>query len=468
MEDLRLIGVHEDGDHLLLASRDGTRYRLPLTAELVAAARMPRPKIGNRSFDHVGEIRPREIQAMVRSGMTAQEVAERSGWDIEKIRKYEAPVLAEREHVASLARASRLRSRSGGGLGPTLANRALERLTQRDVPTEDVVWDSWRSHEGHWAVVLTFAAGGRQRQATWAFDPATSHVSPADDEARWLSEDERSGMTAPIPTTGAPASTPRGLGTEGSGTRGVYDVEADGGVTDGASGSREAPAAAGQPGVYPDAEPESASSLASPETTGPLAVVAPSAEEPVDLMAAMRERSGARGRGRGSRRRSRDQRATPPSEAPEAPSSEPSPEPSSGPSAEPSAEPSTGPSAGPSPEPSPGPSPGPSAPSPAPSPEPSPRPSPRPSPDVSPEQSPEQSPETPAPPGEPGSGTAQLEFDVVETTPSEANSDDSPPARPSRPEAAPVEPPKPRKPTRPSVPTWDDVMFGAKRDDPLG
>src|SRR5664280_242207 len=199
MQDLRLIGVHEDGDHLLLAAEDGSRFRLPLSDELLQAARMPRrPKVGQRSFDVPDDVRPRDIQAMVRAGMTAQEVAERSGWNVEKVRKFEAPVLAERDHVAALARGTRLRPRGGGhGGAPTLAARVLERLTQRGVETDEIVWDSWRSHEGHWAVVLTCTAGGRRRQATWAFDPGTSQVHPADDEARWLSEDERSGPAGP-------------------------------------------------------------------------------------------------------------------------------------------------------------------------------------------------------------------------------------------------------------------------------
>ena len=162
MQDLRLIGVHEDGDHLLLAAEDGSRFRLPLSDELLQAARMPRrPKVGQRSFDVPDDVRPRDIQAMVRAGMTAQEVAERSGWNVEKVRKFEAPVLAERDHVAALARGTRLRPRGGGhGGAPTLAARVLERLTQRGVETDEIVWDSWRSHEGHWAVVLTFTAGG--------------------------------------------------------------------------------------------------------------------------------------------------------------------------------------------------------------------------------------------------------------------------------------------------------------------
>ena len=43
MQDLRLIGVHEDGQHLLLADADGGRYRLGLDEALRAAARRDRP-----------------------------------------------------------------------------------------------------------------------------------------------------------------------------------------------------------------------------------------------------------------------------------------------------------------------------------------------------------------------------------------------------------------------------------------
>jgi hypothetical protein len=35
-----------------------------------------------------------------------------------------------------------------------------------------------------------FVAGGRERQALWHFDPAAGSIAAADDEARWLSDDE--------------------------------------------------------------------------------------------------------------------------------------------------------------------------------------------------------------------------------------------------------------------------------------
>ena len=46
--------------------------------------------------------------------------------------------------------------------------------------------------------MVTFAAGGRQRQASWHFDLADRTVTAIDDEARWLSEEEEP-APGPIP-----------------------------------------------------------------------------------------------------------------------------------------------------------------------------------------------------------------------------------------------------------------------------
>ena len=266
MQDLRLIGVHEDGQHLLLADPEGNRYRVPLDEPLRAAARRDRPRLGQLQIEIDGGMRPREVQALVRAGLSAEEVADRSGWSVEKVRRYEGPILAEREHVANLAKGVRLRGRGGGqGTAPTLGARVGQRLSGRGVDPSTAEWDSARSEEGDWTVIVTFAAGGRQRQARWQLDVGARTVTAADDEARWLSEDDASGTDSPIPAPHL-VSTPVRATT-------VYDVEAEGGVA------------------------------ASPRRrTGENAGAAH--EEPLDLMTAMRERASARGRRSGGRRKS--------------------------------------------------------------------------------------------------------------------------------------------------------------------
>lgn len=268
MQDLRLIGVHEDGQHLLLADSEGNRFRLPLDEPLRAAVRRDRPRLGQLQIEIDGGMRPREVQALIRAGASAEEVADRSGWSVEKVRRYEGPILAEREHVAGLARGVRLRGRGGSqGSAPTLSTRVGQRLSGRGVDPAMAEWDSGRNDEGEWTVTVTFPAGGRERQARWHFDVAARTVTAADDEARWLSEDEAA-------TTGSPIPAPHLVAAPVRATT-VYDVEAEGGVA--ASARRKAGTPA-QPGEAPR-------------------------EEPVDLMTAMRERASARGR-RPSRRKS--------------------------------------------------------------------------------------------------------------------------------------------------------------------
>ncbi len=246
MQDLRLIGVHEDGQHLLLADAAGGPYRLTLDDALRAAARRDRPRLGQLQIEIEGGLRPRDVQALVRSGLSTEEVADRAGWTVEKVRRFEGPVLAEREHVASRAQQCAVGSR---GTGPvTLAERVAERLRDRGVDRGAVQWDSARDEEGMWSVTLAFLAGGRERTATWHYEPLGGSVTASNDEARWLSEDPVPGA---IP---APHQAPHLVGTD------VYDVDADGGLA-----------------------------------RGPVR-----SHEPIDLMAAMRESST---RGRRSRRR---------------------------------------------------------------------------------------------------------------------------------------------------------------------
>ena len=272
MRDLRLIGVHEDGQRLLLSDAEGEQYGVPLDEPLRAAVRRDRPRLGQLQIEIDGGLRPRDVQAMIRAGLSAEEVADRSGWSVEKVRRYEGPILAEREYVAGLARAVRLRGRAtGGSTTPTLAARVSTRLSARGVDPALAEWDSARSESGEWTVVVTFPAGGRERQAHWQFDVQARTVTASDDEARWLSEEDTAGGASPLPTPHL-VSTPVRATT-------VYDVEAEGGV----------------------------------QASTPRRAAPPRGEEPLDLMSAMRERASHRGR---PRRRKGQPSQTPVDEAP--------------------------------------------------------------------------------------------------------------------------------------------------------
>ncbi|MDO5503776.1 MAG: septation protein SepH, partial [Actinomycetia bacterium] len=218
LTNLRLIGVHDSGEHLLLSDGEGTRYLLPLDESLKAAARRDRPRLGQLQIEIDGAIRPREVQALLRTGLTPEEIGDRTGWSVERIRRYEGPVLAEREYAVNLAQQVYVR---GGSSPLTLGTRVDRRLDNRGVDPEKTVWDAVRSEEGNWTVSATFAAGGRERVATWFFDMAGRTVVAANDEARWLSEEDT--PNGPIPAPHSPQSAEHSVT--------VFDVEADGGVS---------------------------------------------------------------------------------------------------------------------------------------------------------------------------------------------------------------------------------------------
>jgi hypothetical protein len=187
MSELRLVGLHDDGEHVVLVGPDGQRFRLPIDEALRAAVRRDRPHLEQVRAEAGAHLPPREIQARIRAGATAQEVADEAGVPVEIVRRYEGPVLAERDFVAGQARSTRI----GHDISaPTLGDLATDRLATRGVSPGTVTWDASRDAVGPWRVELGFEIGGQRRTARWSFDVTARTLRATDDEARWLSETE--------------------------------------------------------------------------------------------------------------------------------------------------------------------------------------------------------------------------------------------------------------------------------------
>jgi hypothetical protein len=187
MGELELVGLHEDGEHLVLASADGQRFRLRIDEPLRAAVRRDRPQLEQLRAESAGTLTPREIQARIRAGATTQEVADLAGLPVEHVRRYEGPVLAEREYVAEQARATRVGRDSGA---PTLGDLVTDRLAARGVDLGSLAWDAARDTSGPWLVLARFSVGDAEHEARWTFDLAGRTLVADEDEARWLSETE--------------------------------------------------------------------------------------------------------------------------------------------------------------------------------------------------------------------------------------------------------------------------------------
>lgn len=188
MTELRVMAVTGDGDRLVLRAPDGQEFFLAIDDRLRAAVRGDRARLGQIEIELDAQLRPRDIQARIRAGQTAEQVADAAGIPLERVRRFEGPVLAERAFMAERAQNTQVR-RSGETHGPKLGDVVRERLAQREPDMDSVQWDSWRKDDSVWTVRMSFRIGGLPYEATWSFDPPRRLVHPVDDEARLLSSD---------------------------------------------------------------------------------------------------------------------------------------------------------------------------------------------------------------------------------------------------------------------------------------
>lgn len=212
---LRFVRLDDDGTSLVLTEAEreqsaGTdsepaEFILPVDDGLRAAltrrrqpARSATDGAEHRTADRPS-ITPRQVQAMMRAGQVSEDIADQIGWDVDRVRRFEPPILAEREFVASTAQAAHVRGRVVDGVFPTLGSRVAQRLSARGVPSADIAWDAARPEGSSWTVSVTFTAGNKQRRAGWTYDAAGRTVEAQDDEARWLSEDEQALPAGSVP-----------------------------------------------------------------------------------------------------------------------------------------------------------------------------------------------------------------------------------------------------------------------------
>ncbi|MGW2282277.1 septation protein SepH [Streptomyces sp. NPDC001770] len=197
MPELRVVAVSNDGTRLVLKAADSTEYTLPIDERLRAAVRNDRARLGQIEIEVESHLRPRDIQARIRAGASAEEVAQFAGIPVDRVRRFEGPVLAERAFMAERARKTPVR-RPGENTGPQLGDAVQERLLLRGADKETVQWDSWRRDDGTWEVLLVYRVAGEPHSASWTYDPPRRLVQAVDDEARSLIGE--SDTTAPEPS----------------------------------------------------------------------------------------------------------------------------------------------------------------------------------------------------------------------------------------------------------------------------
>jgi hypothetical protein len=197
MQDLRLIAANERGSHLVLRSADGDKFVVSIDERLRLAVQGDRPAPTPLAGETEVALRPREIQARIRAGATAEQIARSCGIPLERVRRFEGPVLAEREHVVTLAQRSTVR-RPGLDARPLSLGETLRvRLATLGVDPERLGWDSWRRDDGRWTVEVTYSLDERAVGARYVYDLQTRSVEADNDEGRWLTGELQQRPAAP-------------------------------------------------------------------------------------------------------------------------------------------------------------------------------------------------------------------------------------------------------------------------------
>ena len=215
MNDLRLTGIHDDGEHLVLESSDGTQFSLPIDQNLrssIAKARRIQPargRSGNGSFG------PRDIQARFRQGATVEEIAAESGWDAERVRRYEWPIIAERANIITVARRVVISPAATGRRSDPGAKSLDQHIAQvrekYGFSDAEADWNTFQQESGQWTLSVDFDLSDEAREALprsvefparWSYNPANQSLYASNEAAYFLMGRDHS-EDAPLPGIGS-------------------------------------------------------------------------------------------------------------------------------------------------------------------------------------------------------------------------------------------------------------------------
>lgn len=203
---LRLVGVADNADELVLSNGDGEEFYLPITDALRNAATRPIGRPSAAAADEAAkELSPREIQAMLRAGSTIDELAAQHEVDRDSLEVYATPIIAERDWIARQAQDIEVAA-------PQLGNHAYEavfgdepallgqmvahRLEAMGLDPDTIEWDAWRDADSMlWTISANFSVQGLADSsigdpppALWSFKLQSQHLENTNRWAQVLSE----------------------------------------------------------------------------------------------------------------------------------------------------------------------------------------------------------------------------------------------------------------------------------------
>ena len=209
--------VLEIDDRLLEAIDKAQRLRTTDEGQRLESNALPSKRSEANGENGVAvRLSPREIQQRLRSGETVAALARSSGTDEAWIRRFAAPVLAEKAIVIDRARTATFNKRgvgaSAAALGPAVAANVIDKGVPLTLPDLEAGWGAFQHPEGGWHVTFTFPLRGRRQTAEWEVDPVTGDLTARNKlglELAWRESGRKLPQLKPVkaPVAKKPATT---------------------------------------------------------------------------------------------------------------------------------------------------------------------------------------------------------------------------------------------------------------------
>jgi hypothetical protein len=216
VRQLEVVAISDDGTYVLLAGDENAprpTHAVRIDNRLHAAVRGELDDTERRE----SELSPKEIQARLRAGESAEDVAKAAKIAIARVLRYAGPVLSERDRIVDQARAAVVQ-RSRGPLASSPLGEIVEKrlAVTAGLRSDSVTWSARRRDDGAWVVTLSYTARGGARSASWLWQPAEQELSSLNNLGTRLGADETatpSRRRRSAPAKAAKAAKPRKVAT---------------------------------------------------------------------------------------------------------------------------------------------------------------------------------------------------------------------------------------------------------------
>jgi hypothetical protein len=185
--ELRLDGRTDDGLYLSMRDQEGEQYTIRVSDTLRATVNQQR--LNSVPVNEEPAISIKEMQRLLRSGQTSEQIARDYSVSIEKIDRFAGPIVSERIYI--IDQAQQIVVRKEIDRDPiTLLATITSRLAPHGIDVSTLSWDTWRLENGTWTIELHYPNTGGVGVAQWSFDPLLRSLSSMDENARWMMGDD--------------------------------------------------------------------------------------------------------------------------------------------------------------------------------------------------------------------------------------------------------------------------------------